>query len=544
MKAIAIIIITILGFAVYANSLNGEFIWDDIYLIRDNPYIKSFSFIKNIFTEDIRGGTGLKSASYRPFQMFTYMTNYSLCKLDVRVYHLTNVLLHILVAIGIFYLVNILYDDRLLSLFTSALFVIHPIHTEAVSYISGRSDSLASFFMLLSFILYIKVLDRKAISLYILMLLSYILALLSRESCLIFPALLLLYHYTFKKKIETRGFFSISSIAFIYFLLRVTTLRTFLPHYACTSTFFQRFPGFFAAIMEYIRLLILPLSLHMEYGEPTFLFSNPKVIIGILLLSALLIYAFKKRDINRLIFFSISWFFITLLPQSNLYPIQAYMAEHWLYLPSIGFFLLLAGGLSYLHKKNLKAVVIVFFASFLTFYSYLTVKQNNYWKKPIAFYNRTLEFCPQSARVHNDLGVTYFNVGKRKEAMDLFKRAIELKSDYTEAYNNLGAAYYITKDYEKAVTAFKKAIELNPDYAAAYNNLGVAYKDAGKLKEAMASYEKAIELNPAFADTYYNLGNLYAVMGKKEKAVASYKKTLRIDPDYTKARNKLKSLEP
>ena len=165
-------------------------------------------------------------------------------------------------------------------------------------------------------------------------------------------------------------------MAFIYIVLRLTVLRFLLPHISRSTTLFQRIPGFFVAITNYIRLLFLPLNLHMEYGAKLFYLTNPQAIIGILILSSLLIYAFRIRN-SKLTFFSISWFFVALLPLSNLYPINAYMAEHWLYLPSIGFFLLLSQGLNYLYtNKNLKVFTAILTITLLIFYSSLTIKQN------------------------------------------------------------------------------------------------------------------------------------------------------------------------
>lgn len=146
---LSIALIIILGFIAYGNSLNGKFIWDDFNLVRDNRHIRNSSNITGIFTQDIGAGAAEKYNFYRPLQMFTYMIDYSLWKLNVKGYHLTNTILHILAALVIYWLIDILFRDNLLSLFTSLFFVACPIHSEAVSYISGRADSLVTLFMLL-----------------------------------------------------------------------------------------------------------------------------------------------------------------------------------------------------------------------------------------------------------------------------------------------------------------------------------------------------------------------------------------------------------
>lgn len=466
MKSVLIscaLIIT-LGFIVYANSLDGEFIWDDYHLIRDNLYIRSYSNIDKIFSENMGASVGSKFNSYRPLQMLTYMFDYSLWKLDVRGYHLTNLFLHILAGFCILWLVNILFGDRPLSLFTALFFVVHPIHTEAVTYISGRAEPLAVIFMLLTFIFYIKYLHLQKMRFYILVILSYICALLSKESALILPILLLLYHYTFKKKLKLKVFLPVAGVAFVYTLLRLTLLKALLSGVSTTASasLGRRIPGFFVAITNYTRLLFFPFGLHMEYGDRLFSLIHPQALLGAAILFSLLIYATRIRNSNGLVFFSLSWFLLTLLPVSNIYPINAYMAEHWLYLPSIGFFLLLAKGLNYLYRAGkLRIYAAVLGISLLASYSYLAIGQNRYWQEPIAFYKKTLQYTPDSWRAHFNLGYIYYERGRKNEAIGAFKKAIETAPFDSGAYYNLAFIYEELGQKQQAQAVYKKAIQID-----------------------------------------------------------------------------------
>ncbi len=535
---ISIVLVIVAGFAVYSNSLNGEFIWDDRNLVRDNMYIRSWSNISKIFTKSIGGGAGAEYRFYRPLQMLTYMVDYALWNLNVRGYHLSNILLHILVALSVFWLIHILYRNSRLALFTSLLFVVHPVHTEAVSYISGRADSLAVLFTLLAFIFYIKSLYPKQGLFSILTAASFTLALLSTENSLILPLVLLLYHYSFQQRLKARQFLPVLTLAFIYILLRFTALRFLLSSAPSASTFWQRLPGFFVALTNYLRLLILPFNLHMGYGKKIFDIAHPQTISGLLILAALLIYTLRQSRARSLAFFSICWFFIALFPSANLYPINAYMAEHWLYLPSLGLLLILANGLDSLYRtKQFKTLALISMVSLLTFYAYLTIRQNNYWQEPITFYLRTLKYAPDSSMVYNDFGLTYNSLGKHAEALPLLKEAIRLDPNCPKAHNNLGIAYQSLGKSTEAVSACKKAIELKPDYAKAYNTLAVAYQSLGKNTEAMASYKKAIALNPDYPEAYYNLGLTYQGLGKHTQALAACKKAIELKPDYAKAYN-------
>ena len=151
---LSVILIILLGFAAYGNSFNNEFVWDDKNLIGNNAYIKDLSHMLSIFSKDLGAGSGKEYNAYRPVQLITYVIDYSLWKLNVRGYHLTNILLHICVALGIYCLINVLFHNNFLSLLTGSFYVVHPIHTEAVTYISGRADSLALLFMLLCALCY------------------------------------------------------------------------------------------------------------------------------------------------------------------------------------------------------------------------------------------------------------------------------------------------------------------------------------------------------------------------------------------------------
>lgn len=529
---IQIVLIIILGFVIYANSLNGKFIWDDEFLIKDNTYIKDWQKIPKLFTP---------TTFYRPLQMVTYTMDYFLWGLNVKGYHIGNILVHILVGLCIFWLINILFNNRILSFLTSILFLVHPIHTETVAYISGRADSLSVLFIFLCFIFYIKQKTLNRIDIYILILLSYTFAILSKESSLILPVLLLLYHYSFKTKIRLREFSSILTITIIYIVLRITLWKSLLPDKSVT-TLFQRLPGFFVAIASYIRLLLFPFGLHMEYGWRLFKFTHPQAILGAAALLLFLFYAFIKRN-NRIVFFSMAWFLGALLPVSNLFPINAYMAEHWLYLPSIGFFLILANWLYSIYKTKKNIVLVgIPVTIYIIFYSCLTIKQNEYWKEPITFYKRTLKYVSDSPRIYYNLGNAYSDIGNKLEAINQYQKAIKINPRIALVYYNLGNVYSDIGNKLEAIKQYQKAIELNPNYADAYNNLCNTCIDINKNKEAIQLCKKAIQLNPAMAKAYYNLGNAYANIGKKEEAIEANQKAIEIDQNYVEAYNNLAAM--
>lgn len=476
-----IILIIFICFSIYGNSLNNAFVWDDIALIRDNAYIKDCSRAGGFFAGHMSSIE--KSDFYRPLVMISYAIDYSIWKLNTMGYHLTNILLHCLTALAVYWLVAILYGNSFIALLTGIFFAVHPVHTEAVTYISGRSDCLAGFLMVLSFIFYVKNLQKRKMKFYIFMILAYAGGVLSREAALALPLLLLIYNYTFGRELKFKEITPFLIVSFIYASLRLIILG----HLAFTADFLQRLPGFFAAIAGYIKLLVFPFYLHMVDSKiELFSLNDPKVIAGILITAFLLIYAFKNRKNHSPVFFSISWFLLALLPVSNIYPLNAYMREHWLYVPSIGFFLLLASGLSSLcARKKFYVAGIVFIIGLSGFYSYLTIKQNEYWKEPIGFYKRTLEYDPDNWRL----------------------------------LLNLGNAYNETGKIEEAEASYKKALGINPKSAEAYHNLGIIYNNMGRKEEAMAAFHKALDINPKDSITCLCLSRAYFYKKEYDLAV-------------------------
>ena len=535
---LSVLLIIILGLAVYGNSLSGEFIWDDTHLVEDNVYIRDWSNLPKYFTESI--GAGADAATvysfYRPLQIITYAIDYSFWKLDVRGYHLTNALLHVFAALAVFWFITVLYQDWRLSLFTGLFFVAHPMHTEAVSYISGRADSLVLLFMLLCFIFYIKILREGKGAYYVLMTMSYILAILSKELSLILPFLLLLYHYTFRQELKLKVILPVLAVNVSYIITRMTVLSFLRFHVAIKTTFTQRLAGFFIAITDYIKIIVLPLDLHMEHGNSFFKLTHPQVGLGASAVIALFILIFKTKPARNIVFFSLVWFFIALFPTSNLYPINAYMAEHWLYLPSIGIFLLLARGLTLLYQeRGLKQLSISVAVLFLGFYSYLTIDQNSYWKAAIPFYKRTLKYANKSSRVYFNLANEYRRMGQSETAISYYKKAIKIRPDYWDAYYNLGKAYDNLDKKEDAISVYQKIIKGDPNFYSAYYNLGNLYYESHRYDEAIGAYERVIEINPKHIKAYNNLGVAYVGIGQREDAENLFKKAVAMDPKHKMA---------
>ena len=531
---LSLALIIFAGVFSYANSLGGQFLWDDESLVQYNPYIKDWSHLPKIFTSRLGSVAKESGAFYRPVQTLTYLVDYSFWRLNVFGYHFVNMTWHILVAISIFGLIQVLFQSGKLSLLTALLFIVHPIHTEAVSYISGRADSLATFFMILSYIFYLKHDQKHKSMLLVMMVISYILALLSKEISLILLPLIWWYHHTFKKPFNRKAFGVLIGTIVVYVLWRAVVIGMESMAEGAIPTFFERLPGVFIALTNYFGILLFPFNLHMEHGGILFPYSEPKAMIGLVLLIALCVYVFRRKEKDPFLYFATGWFFIALFPSSNLLlTINAYMAEHWLYIPSIGFFLIVARFLVNLYEdQKFRGLAIAAIIGLLVFYSSLTIRQNRYWNNGINFYKKMLQYAPESSRLYNNLAKAYHDAGRNDELIALLKSAIQLQSDNALAHNNLGNAYKEIGMFEKAKTSYRQAIEIDPLHAGPYYNLSTIYSDVeGKDDKAVALLNTAIELSPNFPKPYHKLGLIYLDRGENRKAIALLNKALKLNPD-------------
>ena len=566
----------LLGFFAYAASIQGPFVWDDPILVSNNAYIKDISHAGKVFTLDVEAGAGGATRFYRPLLTLSFMADYALGGLRPAGYHVTNILLHVLAAWAVFWFLRTLLSDFRLAFLAAALFVVHPVHTEAVSYISGRSDPMVLAFLLCAFVFYLKSLRRPAPLTLLGLGAAYACALLSRESGLILPILILVYHGIFREKVRPGPLLLLVAVTAAYLLVRASVFRD-APAGPVPLLFAERWPGVFVAVVNYLRLLLWPFGLHMEYGMPVFSATDPKVFLGAGLLAGLLILVWRQRQGDRAVAFGVAWFLVGLAPVLNILPLNAYMAEHWLYLPSVGFFLVLALLIRRLSERPAgRQAGRVLVAGLLVFYLALTVRQNiAYWRDPKQFYETTLKYAPESARLmtnlghiyqgeerfdeaaalyekaialsprrqmraYSGLGAIYLYTGRTQEAIEIYRRAIAIEPGFHELHSNLGSIYDRVGRQEEARQAFETAVRLNPNSAAAHMNLGVVLsRQEATVDEAAAHLQSAIALNPNFPEAYRNLADLYVNLGRVAEAIELYQKALALRPDYPQVRQNL-----
>jgi len=511
---IALAGIVLAGFICYAGALKNPFIWDDEKTVVSNDFIRDWKNAPRVFTRSLFGEKLEGVSFYRPLQSFSYFFDYALWNDDPAGYHLTNLILHILNGFLIFFIFKKLpffsaKNRELAAFFTALLFVIHPVQTEAVVYVSGRGDILAVLFALCSFLFFLK-------NSFVPVMLFYILAILSKENIVIFPLIpfimILLYrdidrnggrqHRHWEKKCLA-GLFS---IFLFYAALRIILLKTSSTGVLSLineASFIERAATFPRILLTYIRLAVFPVDLHMEYHFVEKSILNPYVFLGMPILISALFFLLKTKSAPVL--FALGWFAAGLLPFNNVFtPLHSTLREHWLYFSMIGFSALTVFLFIALLNKFSSAGKIVLFlcaASVVFYFVRGTMARSLEWKNPIEFYRKDLSYEPESFLMWNNLGVEYWRRREWRAAAECFTNAINVSpgKKYGIAYNNLGVVYEATGEKEKALGLCEESIRLS-NYNLAYGNLGRFLIEEGRVPEAREVLEKGISYYPQDAE--------------------------------------------
>ncbi len=565
----------VVGFFVYFFNLNNKLFWDDYDWIINNNFVHTISLdnIKFWLTHNTLAGVGLKSNYYRPFLFFTFALNYVISGIKPFGYHLFSNLIHIANGVLVFLLVYQVFKKKFLAFLTSLIFLIHPLQTEAVTYISGRGDVLVAFFMLLSLLLFSKAESQGlgwASSKKILSIAFLALGLLSRETAIIFPFLALIFYVSFISKerfvasikrglIKTWPYFG---VVIVYGILRLTVLnfQNTLNFYAAPNVYSEnlhvRFFTFFPILWDYIKLLIIPTGLHMERSATVYtsLFHWPvwPVFLGIVGLLCWLRYLYKHQPTThglqpttfQVWLFGVALFFIALGPVSGITPINALIYEHWLYLPMVGFWLVISFYLVRLFdyltlNKNIvgRLLLIVGLIIYFSFFAYQSIQRNLLWGDPLAFYLDILKYEPDSVRINNNVGNTYYNQKDLVNAEKYYRIATSQDDIFAEPHFNLGGILQSRGDIYGAIKEYEKAIEINPGFFYPYQNLAVIYAQQGNLPKAIENIEKLKLLIPNNPRVYYNSALIYVALKNKEKALEDVKIGLtysNLDPETGK----------
>lgn len=561
-------LIVLLGLAAYSNTFGVPFVYDDLYTTVNNPLIKDVSNIPSLFA-------GLKGPwASRPLMHATLALNYHFGGLDPRGYHAVNLALHLANGILLYVLVamtgrHLRYADaeiRTVALAGSLLFVLHPVQTEAVTYITSRSMLLATAFYLMGMVFFLKaVTAEKGKWLYIAgLLVSSLLGMASRENFLTFPLMLFLYDLFFisgfRPKDAARHWRAylpvLMSLAYLVFLSLYNT-------YDRNS----RFPGEGIPPVEYmltqlkvhwiyLRLLLLPVGQNLDYDLRTAktLFEFPTMLsfLGYVGLWTAALALLRKRPVAS---FLIIWFLVALSPVSFVLALAGALmdtrlgdviAEHRIYLPSAGVFIAVAYGAAALARRGewprrgfTTALLVLVCLVFLV----ATYSRNAVWQSHKSLWEDVVRKSPEKYRGHYNLGNVYRSEGRFDEAAQQYLITMRLKPDFERTYINFGLIYYALGRTDEAIAQFQEALRFKPDYVLGHYKLALLYyATEGMMDRAIEQFRATLRLRPNYPEAHYSLGMAYYSKGLTDEAVKHIETALRLKPDYEEARRELENI--
>ncbi|MBN2406988.1 MAG: tetratricopeptide repeat protein [Elusimicrobia bacterium] len=543
----------IAALSVYLNSLTAPFIFDDNHKIVHNPDIKRLEYLKTrlIRPYDRDNRTPGRNNPSRPVVYATYALNYHMGKLDPLGYHIFNLLLHLLNTLLVFLISKKVFsgigikDPHYPAGYAAFLFAVHPINTEAVTYIYGRSNLLAAFFMLLSLILLFGPQGKKYRFSYPVSLLSYSFALLSKEISVIFPVILLLYEYLVydpsagpntgkMKRHAPFWILAVSFLVFRYFYLGgIDDIEAYAKRPALEYLAVQP-----QIIISYIRLLFLPLGQCIDHFVPrTENFITARAVFSavflLLLPAAAILNARRKTRDSKIILLGTLWFFTILAPTSSVFPTATPFVERRLYLPGAGVFLIFALAVHRLVNAPKKLWIRQFYASLFILYlaalGLLTVNRNRLYNDPLLMWQDVNSRYPDKLRSYINMSGILLENGQYGKILGIMKGR-KLSEDADE-YILLGYIYQKMKRYDSADVMYSRALEIEPGNARVYNNRGLLNMELNEYDKASGDFEKAIGLDPGYANPYNNLGMLYGNINDNPGAEKMHKKAVELEPD-------------
>ena len=572
---IAIVAIT---FVVFFPALFNGFVlnWDDSGYITENKAIQVFNWsnIKLLFSNYYQ-------ANYHPLTMLTYAMEWAVVKDNPFLYHLDNVILHLINVALVFVFVKKLTGKIEIAVITTLLFGIHPLRVESVAWVAERKDVLYTCFFILSanfYIDYIQKADKKILN-FGMSIFFIVLSLLSKPAAVCFPGVVVLLDWFFGRKINLKlvlekiPYFAIS---LIFGIVAVNSQKGAgaIQNLTPLFTFFERIVLSFYAVELYLQKLLVPLGLSAMHPYPevdgghmlTKVYIAPVIVLAILVP---VIFSFRK---TKMIIFGTLFFFVNIALVLQLLPVgAAIIAERYSYVPYIGLFMIIGYGYVWIAEnkkesiKKLKMPVMLLLGCWIVFLSYTSFNRIKVWKRGDYLFEDILLSYQNQAFVYNNLGFLCYNQVKDTARAEYnYKRSLAVDSTFTLAHRNLGMLNFNLKKYPEALINYNNAIRLNPsnndyylerantlsmlnkdsnavnDYTVylsqkqenplAYHWRGVAYVHLHKNDLAMKDLYKSLELNPNNQESHYWLGLSLYDQKKTNEAIKEISKAITMEP--------------
>ena len=553
-------VLLLLVLVLYIPSLkNGYVGWDDD-LILNNPQISSLS-LQNL--SDIFLPAPFQSGSFQPLRTLSHALVYAVSGTSPVGYLALNILLY-LINVWLFYLLvrELLRIHQTgwlgersatVSLMAAAAFAFHPVHVEVVSWLQGGKQTLMAAFIMGSFILYCRYRrSRKPITYWTGVFLFWA-GLVTQPGAVFLPLILICYEGLFAQTEDRRKlkWWMWLGVRMLPFVLPVVLLSTHLLFISSVRWLAGPDPSFLSRVFtvpvlwgKYLIKLFLPVNLCCRYPMSVALEAPVAVGLGAALLLGVVAYTvWRAAGSSRIGLLALIWFVAGALPTSGLVRLSTMMADRYLFLPSLGFFLLLALVLDRVMmgfrptagriSRALRPAVFLLLVTTAASWAAISVQRQTDWRSALALWSRVIRVYPRHDMGHYNLAYAYQGLKRLDKAIEHYRLAIEVNPHYAHAYNNLGVCLRSRGREKDALAMFARARELEPERSEVWVNLGISYAHLGRDSLALAAFDSSLALGrKATRTAYYNRAQLLFALGRPERATADLETAVRLYPQW------------
>ena len=519
-------VILALTLIVFSRGLNNQFNnWDDTVYVTENPNItlNSKNSIQSFTKGEFHG-------MYVPITALSLSVNHYFSELNPKPYLITNLLIHLLNCILVFIVLQKLFKEKWLTLFVGALFALHPMQVESVSYVAGRRDVLYVLFFLIAIIHYLNYKETQQKKYIQYTFLFFMLSLFSKGQAIALPFTLILIDYITDKPFHIKQsakdklwFLAVAVVFIVITLLVKQQSKDFNLSGDITEISFGMKTLFAAyGFMMYIINLIVPFNLSLIHPYPKEIAISASLIAALVFIGVLLVAIWKYRKTQPYIVFGLLFFIINIFLVLQIIP-NSYgiMNDHYVYFAGIGIFISLYFLLKQLiNSASTLSYLLIGVSFIMTALSFIRVPV---FKDSITVFTDVIKKYPNAYVAYNNRGNEYFNKGKANEALADYNKALSIKNNIPNSLSNRAAIYINMGKYNEALEDVNKAILHKPDLANAYTNRGII-KTMTKAPGALEDMNKAISLEPNNAKFYYNRAGYYMQTNQKELACADVQK--------------------
>jgi Tfp pilus assembly protein PilF len=542
----ASVLVILVSAAAYAATLGYDLVWDDTLLIQQSWRLHHWKDLPSLLTSHFWAEVEEVSHYYRPLITLTFFLDMQLWGLDPFGFHLTNVLAHVAVTLAVLAVARRTLGGELAAAICALVFALHPLHTESVSFVSGRTDVIATLFFLLALLAYDRARDRALHVLSGWSLGAYLLALLAKEVAITLPAILMLWDLLVRRDLRDRRaigraaarYAAYGAVAGLYLGLRMFALGGLADSGAVAwGLLLSKGLTTLKIVASYAWITIVPYPAspyHAIVPE-----AGPPGLTWWLAAAGLLpAFGASALAVRRApaVGFGVLWFWITLTPSVavNLLPLASViMAERFLYLPTVGFSLVLGwtasrllGPVAWGRAPQVRPVPSIGLAAVLLAYAVLTLWRNEDWRDEYRLYSRMVETSPGAAVPHINLAFAQLPRGEIAAANGHLREAVRLAPANPKAHAGLGLTETILGDLEGGLRHGLRARALGPENADVLASLGALYLHRGEPARALPELTESLRIKPNQVHAALNQALALAWLGQSEAAEAQLERAL------------------